>query len=177
MLDDFLTFVDTNSQPNGRSEDSSGPTSYFLPKFTTIQAPKQGISHYQERLKRSVVGEFNHAQVEAGRGSCSNGTSHNWLKKYRPKLSVCPHKEDYCDTCSKRKEEIRARQTTINRLLASAATDPSEISRLEDEKRSFERSLESHRHEAEQAHKYYIEVTKSVEKSGQKSLSWKGKLH
>ena len=177
MLDDFLTFVDTNSQPNGRSEDSSGPTSYFLPKFTTIQAPKQGISHYQERLKRSVVGEFNRAQVEAGRGSCSNGTSHNWLKKYRPKLSVCPHKEDYCDTCSKRKEEIRARQTTINRLLASAATDPSEISRLEDEKRSFERSLESHRHEAEQAHKYYIEVTKSVEKSGQKSLSWKGKLH
>ena len=33
---DFLEFVDTNSQPNGRSEESS-VTHYYLPKFTTIQ--------------------------------------------------------------------------------------------------------------------------------------------
>ena len=162
MMEDFLTFVDINSHPNGRSEDSSGPTSYFLPKFTTIliQSPKPGTSHYQERVKRSVVGEFNRAQTEAGRGTCSNGSSHDWLKKYRPKVSVCPHQEDYCDTCSKRKEEIRAKQTTINRLLAAAATDPSAISCLEDEKRSFEESLERHRHEAEESHKDYVEATK-----------------
>ena len=59
VMDDFLTFVDINSQPNGRSDDSSDPTRYFLPKFTTVQVPKPGTSHYQERLRRSVVGEFN----------------------------------------------------------------------------------------------------------------------
>ena len=31
---DFIEFVDINTQPNGRSADSSGPTSYFLPKFS-----------------------------------------------------------------------------------------------------------------------------------------------
>ena len=30
---EFLEFVDVNSQPNGRSADSTGPTFYFLPKF------------------------------------------------------------------------------------------------------------------------------------------------
>ena len=33
---DFLTFVDVNSQPNGRREDSSSATHYFLPQFKTI---------------------------------------------------------------------------------------------------------------------------------------------
>ena len=40
IMNDFLTFVDQNSQPNGRSEDSHGPTRYFISKFTTIQTPK-----------------------------------------------------------------------------------------------------------------------------------------
>jgi len=48
----FLEFVDANSQPNGRSADSSGPTFYFSPKFTTIQMPKKEVNHYQERLSR-----------------------------------------------------------------------------------------------------------------------------
>ena len=47
---EFIEFVDMNSQPNGRSADSTGPTSYFLPKFATVQAPKPGISNYEQRL-------------------------------------------------------------------------------------------------------------------------------
>jgi len=74
VSDEFLTFMDSNSQPNGRSEDSSGPTHFFLPKFTTIQSPKPGTSHYEECIKQSVVGEFNCAQTEARKGTCSNGT-------------------------------------------------------------------------------------------------------
>ena len=105
VLNDFLTFVDANRQPNGRSADSSGPPHYFVSNFATVQAPKPGCSHYQEHLKRSIDGEFNRTQREAGRGTCSNGSSHNWLRKYRPKLSICPHKEDYCDTCAKLKKE------------------------------------------------------------------------
>ena len=41
--DSFLEFVDNNSQPNGRRLDSHNPTHYFLPKFTTITAPKKDI--------------------------------------------------------------------------------------------------------------------------------------
>ena len=36
----FLEFVD-NSQSNGRRSDSSNPTHYFLPNFTTISTPKK----------------------------------------------------------------------------------------------------------------------------------------
>ena len=40
MMNSFLLFVDVVSQPNGRSENSCGPASYFLSKFTTVQMPK-----------------------------------------------------------------------------------------------------------------------------------------
>ena len=38
--EEFIRFVDMNSQPNGRSADSSGPTHYFSPQFTSIQTSK-----------------------------------------------------------------------------------------------------------------------------------------
>ena len=40
---DFLTFIDINSQPNGRSADSTLATHFFLPKFRTVQTPKKGV--------------------------------------------------------------------------------------------------------------------------------------
>ena len=46
-MKDFLDFVDTNSQPNGRCSDSHCPTDYLLPKFTTIQAPKTNVENYE----------------------------------------------------------------------------------------------------------------------------------
>ena len=65
--DDFIKFVDMNSQPNGRSADSSGPTHYFSPKFTSVQMPKTGVSHYEERKSRSIVGEFTILNRRVGR--------------------------------------------------------------------------------------------------------------
>ena len=70
-MEDFLQFVDMNSQPNGRSADSTGPTVFFLPTFTTIQAPKAGVGHNEEHLSRSVVVEFNRIQHESGKIGCS----------------------------------------------------------------------------------------------------------
>ena len=168
VLNDFLAVVDANSQPNGRSGDSSGPTHYFISKFATVQAPKPDCSCYQERLKRSVVGEFNRTQREAGMGTCSNGSSHNWLKKYRPKLSICLHQEDYCDTCSKLKEEIRAKQTTINRLLASASADPNEISLLENDKMSLSQALDTKRQKLTST---MLTLQNCVQRNGQKLLT------
>lgn len=47
----------------------------------------------------------------------------------------CPHKADYCDTCSKHKNEMNAKQTTMNRLRQSSNADPAEIKKVEDELR------------------------------------------
>ena len=153
VMEDFLNFV--NSQPNGRSADSSGPTQYFLPKFKSLQTPTKDSPQYQERLSWSVVVEFNRAQREAGRGECSNGSCHNWLKQHRPKHSICPHKEDYCDTSAQKNTEIRAKQTTLNRLQQAAASLPQDLEHLDDKIEALQRSLENHRKEAEKSHDYY----------------------
>ena len=84
VREQFLEFVDNNSQRNGNSH---SPTSYFSPQFASIQMPKKGIPRYEEQLKRSVVGELNRIQCEAGLCECSNGSSHNWLKKIPPQRS------------------------------------------------------------------------------------------
>lgn len=87
-----------NSQPNGRSADSHGPTHYFISKF---QTPKKDVANYQERVQTSVVGEFCRTWREQGDSGCSNGSATNWLHTHRPKVAICLHKQDYCDKCAK----------------------------------------------------------------------------
>ena len=160
----FLDFVDNNSQPNGRSEDSSGPTFYFSPKFDTIQTPRPTVAHYEERLGRSVVGEFNRYQRESGKGECSNGSSHNWLKSDRPKVAICPHQEDYCDTCSKFKISIHSKQTTLNRVIQSTQACSQEIEKLEKDLKTLKDDHETHRLQAQRSHTYYTEVINACSK-------------
>ena len=88
-----------------------------------------------------------------------NGSSHNWIKSNRPKVSICPHKEDYCDTYCKHKNQIHGKQTTINRLRQSSNADPEDIKHLEGELSSLKWTHENHCQEAQKAHQYYIEVT------------------
>ena len=122
-MDDIVKFVDLNSQPNSQPGDSSGPTSYFLPNFITIEMLKPGTSHYEERLKWSIVGGVQSCAAELGRSGCSNASSHNWLKLHRPKVATCPHQED---TYDRRKAEISAKQTMINHMLQLGDADPVE---------------------------------------------------
>lgn len=161
IRNDFLTFEDMNSQVNGRNADATGPTLYFLPMFTTIQMLKAGSSHYAECLRRSVVGEFNRALVEARQVKCSNGSSHNWPKKHQAKRAICPHMEDYCDTCAGTIEKINAKQTSINRLQQAAATEAEEHKQLEDDLKALRWSLENHR----------------VKPAQDTSISWKLRTH
>lgn len=177
-LQEFLQFVDNNSQPNGRSADSTGPTSYFIPKFTAIQMPKPTVSHYDERLCRSVVGEFNRTQREKGRQEISNGSSHNWLKAHRPKVAICPHQEDYCDVCSKSKSLVHSKQTTINRLLQSANASAEDIKKLEEELKSLKEDNENHRDDARMSHEHYVEAKSRCSKEWLEitSLEQKGAL-
>ena len=107
-----------------------------------------------------MVGEFNGVQRENGRKECCNGSSHNWLKSDRPKVAICPHQEDYCDTCSRQKAEMHSMQTTINRLLQSANALPDEIKKLQDTITELKKVHENHKTEAQQSHIFYTEITK-----------------
>ena len=156
VREEFLQFVDNCSQPNGRSADSTGPTFYFSLKFATIQTPKPSAPNYEDRVAKSVVGEFNRLQREQGKGECSNGSSHNWLKTFHPKVAICPHQEDYCDTCSKFQNLIHSKQTTINRVQQSSSED---IEKLRDELQQLRADHENHRLKAQQSHDYYTEVS------------------
>ena len=77
IMEDFLAFVDNNSQPNSRADESHGPTHYFITKFATIQSSQKDVCHYDDSLYRSVVGELNKARTTMGKGTCSNGSAHN----------------------------------------------------------------------------------------------------
>ena len=100
---EFLNFVGLNTQPNGRSAESSSATHYFLPKVRTIQTPKVDVTNYEERVKQSLVGEFNQAQQEQQKSTMSKYSASVWLKKERPRYVIYPHKLDYCDTCTKKR--------------------------------------------------------------------------
>ena len=43
-----------------------GPLIIFLSKFTTVEMPKKNVPNYQEKLRRSVVGEFNQEMLVKG---------------------------------------------------------------------------------------------------------------
>ena len=47
VKEEFLQFVDSNSQPNGRSLNSTGPIWHFLSTFTSIQTPKHSVKNYE----------------------------------------------------------------------------------------------------------------------------------
>ena len=156
---DFLRFVDINSQPNGRSADSSSATHYFLPKFRTIQTPKKGVANYEERVQQSVVGVFNEYQQEKEQQTISNYCASTWLKSERPKYSIYPHQLDYCDFCAK-KEELRRNQTTLNRIRQTGSADEEEQKKMEAEISSINSRLEAHRQSAKKSHDYYLETKK-----------------
>ena len=168
---EFLNFVDLNSQPNGRSAESSSSTHYFLPKFRTIQTPKVGVSNYEERVKQSLVGEFNRAQQEQHKSTMSNYSASAWLKKEKPKHVIYPHKLDYCDTCAKQKELLRSKQTILNRICQTGSADEDQQKSIEDEMAQINEQVKVHRQQAQQSHDYYNEVKVDAKWNGKKFIN------
>ena len=56
-------------------------------------------------MSTSVATVFNRTMVKDGFDRLPVGTFHNWLKKYRPNVGICPSMSDYCDRCKDFKEE------------------------------------------------------------------------
>ena len=119
ILERFIAFVDKNSAPNGRKEGSYGKTYYFDRKFTQIRTPNKTDPQFQYKSKHSVLHEFNRTLAEDGLQTISVGTFHNWLKKYRRYIGICPSMSDYCDTCKELEEEICRCRQRVNRLIQS----------------------------------------------------------
>ena len=51
VMEQFLDFVDLNSQPNGRQADSYSAQFFFLPKFTRIATPREGEKNFDLKVK------------------------------------------------------------------------------------------------------------------------------
>lgn len=119
VLQMFLQFVDANSASNGRKEGSHGKTFYFDRKFTQIRIPNKDDSQGEYKSKHSVLFEFNRTLTEEQLKPVSTGTFHNWLKKYRPFVGICPSMSDYCDRCKEFEQEISRHQQIANRLCQS----------------------------------------------------------
>ena len=85
IIEEFLHSIDLNSQPNGRAADTSGPTHYFLPLFTTIQPPKPGVVHYEFQQEFGVK-KRKRWQAKAKEVRIGSLLEHRYawcLKKYR----------------------------------------------------------------------------------------------
>lgn len=69
----------------------------------------------------------------------------NSLQKYRPKVAICSHKLDYCDTCAELAEGMRAKQTTLNRLQHTDSSDDEELNYLKGSIEELQSNLEVHK--------------------------------
>ena len=95
----------------------------FCQSLEPFKFPSLVLPRFEQRLRESLLGEFNRCQEEVGKPKISNYSASTWLKKERPKHSIYPHKLDYCDTCAKLSEKIRASQTTLNRIRQVGSAD------------------------------------------------------
>ena len=98
------------------------------------------------------MGEFNRTQQQSDKQTCSNGSASNWFRLCRPKVAICPHKLDYCDTC------VHFNKATLNRLQHTGSTDDEELKCLKDSVENLQSDLEAHKLIAQKSHKYYIEM-------------------
>ena len=158
VMNDFLTFVDRNSTPNGRQADSKCSTFYFLPKFRRIEPPKPNEKDFDEKSSCSLVSEFNRAQESEGKGTAGSYAIRQWLKQHRPKVAVHPHKVDYCDTCKRLEVELARLRQIIKRLFQSGSTSSDEIKEHEKGVTDIEKELKDNKNSATESQQFYRET-------------------
>ena len=125
--------MNNNTFPNGRSESSHGCLSYFSSNFHRIDPPRLSEKDYNKKMKSSVVAEFNRAQSAIGHQTMGASTFRRHLQKLFPSVGICPHKEDYCDTC--RSNEIKLKRSTyiLRKIKESGNAKEEEVRQLEEE--------------------------------------------
>jgi hypothetical protein len=185
ILPCFLTFIDNNSQPNGRKVGSHGPLFFLNSKFDRINAPSAFEADKPEQWKRrSLVYEFN--RTLEGNKRISNGTAKKWLKAHRPKHAISPRKTDYCEMCAECQEQKRRHETITMRLQQNGNGNEDEIREsialaesygllLEEHKMDAGRELQHYRQETNKCRNLYYHI-KELQKKELKSKEDKTKL-
>ena len=155
MMNDFLQFVDTNCNLNGRRADSCCPTFYFLSKFRRIEPPKPSVKNFDEKVSCYLVSEFNCAQESVGKPTAGAFATRQWLKEHRPKVATHPQKVDCCDTCKRLEMELCRLGQIIKRLHQSGSSSAGDIQSHEDAVADIERELKEHKLAATDAQTFY----------------------
>ncbi len=147
LQDLFLSFIDNNSQSNGRRVGSHGPLYFLNSKFDRINTPSLSCADKPETWKRrSLVYEFN--RTLEGNTSISNGTAKKWLKSFRPKTAISPQKTDYCEMCAECQEQKRRHETISMRLQQEGNGNEAEIRENQALAESYGLLLEEHKMDA-----------------------------
>ena len=159
LLPRFLSFIDNNSQSNGRRVGSHGPLYFLNSKFDRINAPSASEADKPENWKRrSLVYEYN--RTLEGNKTISNGTAKKWLKTYRPKHAISPQKTDYCEMCAECQEQKRRHETISIRLQQEGNGSETEIRECQALAESYGLLLEEHRMDAGFELEHYRQQTK-----------------
>ena len=164
VMAQFLEFVDTNSQPNGRQAGSYSSHFFFHPKFTRIAPPREGEKNYEEKAQSSLVYEFNRIQKGMGRQTCGSTAATEWLKQHQPKVALHPSMTDYCDTCKYLKEQLSRNQAIINHSQQSGSVPEIQVRSLQATKRDLEKELAEHKEIATKSREYYKANTEKCKK-------------
>jgi len=155
-IDRLFTFIDTNSQANGRQK---GKTHYIDASFTRFYLPSKNLIEHptkpwsEAKLKRCFLYVFNRQQTEMQGQTISNGTLFALLRTERfKKYAIFPHKSDYCGTCDELKLKIRQCIAILNRADTVQGQDRVNY---EVKKEKLVQELQEHRAEAQKEKDYY----------------------
>ena len=80
--------------------------------------------------------------------TCSAFGARKWLKTFRPKIALHPHKSDYCDTCKLIKEEKSRQAAILKRLMQAGSAEEQKIREVEANIEVSEERLRSHKEDA-----------------------------
>ena len=140
---------------NGRSADSHGALFYFHSSFTQIDPPSTSEKDYEKKMHTSVVGEFNRAQREMGGNKMGASTFRRHLKEHFPRVGLCPHKQDYCDTCKVLETDLSRCRFIIRKITGSGNSSKETLLPHETELATLTKTQQNHLSEAKLAWKFY----------------------
>ena len=138
---------------NGRSADF-----YFHSSFTRIDPPSTLEKDYEKKMHVSVVGEFNQAQREMGGDKMGASTLRRHLKEHFTRVGLCPHKQDYCNTCKVLEKDLSQCRFIIRKITGSGNSSKETLLPHETELATLTKTQQNHLSEAKLARKFYNDM-------------------
>ena len=148
--------------PNGRSSDSHGALFYFQSQFTRIDPPKLSEKECEKKMRTSVVAEFNRVQTELGRKTMGASTFRRHLEEHFPRVSICPHKKDYCDKCKALGTDMSRCRFVIRKITESGNSSSEKMQLHEKELSALTKAQQEHLQDAKLARNIYSTVQGAV---------------